>query len=524
MVSRSFVSRYMGQGCLLFIFMVLCGLYAWHLGQDCNYDLRNYHWYNAYSFIHHRFDIDIAAAGKGTYNNPVLDLINYFIIQSMPNAQASEFALGALHGIAVYFLLKIALIVFSPFRFKWFYATIAVFLGVTGVASLHQIGATYNESQVTIFIMISLYLFSKAIHEGSKQYWEYGLAGLILGIGVAAKLTAFPYAVGMLLSLSCYKGIDKKTILFMLVASGCSLLGFLMVDGLWMIKMYQHFQSPFFPYYNTIFHSPYAEANTAIDMRLVPPSMGQALLYPFYWMKENVLTQEFPMKDPRIAVMIVLGLFLLSKQIYQKVRGRGNRILSPTVQFLLLFFCLSFAIWMAQFSMYRYTIPLNFLAGVFIVYFCLHLVSNRLMRATGVILLTATVIWQTYSPIWDRAPYHHRFFTIEIPAPLPEHALVLLMNNALSYLVPYFPASNQFVGYYNDFVQSGNPGLYKAVSEKIKHFNGSIYAIFIKQPSIDLPKIKENLAFSGLSIEQCQTIKSNVEVRVIQLCLVSKQK
>src|SRR5687767_13972866 len=32
------------------------------LGQDANWDLRNYHWYNAYSFLNGRFGFDVVPA------------------------------------------------------------------------------------------------------------------------------------------------------------------------------------------------------------------------------------------------------------------------------------------------------------------------------------------------------------------------------------------------------------------------------------------------------------------------------
>ena len=48
---------------LALAFLVLApfafGLLALYLGQDGNWDLRNYHWYNAYAFLNGRYAIDI---------------------------------------------------------------------------------------------------------------------------------------------------------------------------------------------------------------------------------------------------------------------------------------------------------------------------------------------------------------------------------------------------------------------------------------------------------------------------------
>src|SRR6185295_2470700 len=152
-ITRFIATRWFRDSFTLFFFMMLTGFYALHLGQDSNFDLRNYHWYNAFNFLHHRFDIDIAAASKPSHNNPLLDALNYLIIELCHKSRRAEFTLGALHGISLYFLFQIALIFFKEFPFKLFYSLLAVLIGATGVASLYQIGTTYNESQVTIFIM-----------------------------------------------------------------------------------------------------------------------------------------------------------------------------------------------------------------------------------------------------------------------------------------------------------------------------------------------------------------------------------
>lgn len=512
---------------LLFLCMLLTGLYAEHLGPDCNYDFKNYHWYNAWSFLHQRFDFDMAPAGKATFNNPFLDLINYFLIQTVPKSRLIEFSLGALHGISLYFLLKIALIVFERFPHKWFYAFTAVFIGATGVASLHQVGTTYNESQVSIFVMASLFFLTKAIHLQSERYRDYMLSGLILGIGVAAKLTAYIYMLGIFASLLLFKKTSIKHLKIILTTGIATCIGFFLVDGLWMIKMYQHFQSPFFPYYNNIFHSSFAASTRALEKHYLPANFGQAFLYPFYWLKTNYVTQEFPMKDPRFAVTIVLGLLLLCKQTYNRILSIPPFVSvfpSPAIRFLFLFFCLSFIIWMKQFSIYRYTIPLNFLSGIFIIFFTWHLIwkSHHYIQLIIIILLSALITQQTYVKKWDRGIYRKEFVMIDIPmTPPPEQALVLLMNNALSYLIPSFPTSNRFVGYYNDIARPGNKGLFTSIMDTIQTFHGSIYAIYVEEYSN--PKlINKHLSEVNLSIKDCQTLKTNMENAKIKWCSLER--
>src|SRR5688500_8071941 len=55
----------------------LCAAVAWWLGQDTNWDLRNYHLYNAYAFLNDRQAMDLAPAGQQTWLNPLLDIFWY---------------------------------------------------------------------------------------------------------------------------------------------------------------------------------------------------------------------------------------------------------------------------------------------------------------------------------------------------------------------------------------------------------------------------------------------------------------
>lgn len=512
-------SFWMRQSIILFILMVLTGCYALHIGQDSNWDLRNYHWYNAYSLIHQRFDIDIAAAGKSTYNNPLLDLVNYFIIQFYQKSRSAEFALGTLHGIALYFLLNIALIVFQSSPYKWLYAIIATFVGATGVASLYQVGSTYNDSEASIFIMASLFVFLKAIE--SKKRSQFFLAAFILSIGIVAKLTMIFFGIGIFASLLCYKKWDFAHFQLIMITGLAFLTGFFLFDGWWMWKVYCHFQNPLFPYYNAIFKSSYAVKTNMVDNAWVPKKLSQAILYPFYWLKKNTLTQEFPMKDPRFLVTFLLGLLLIAKQLYHKWMAPKPSIpiASPQIRFLFLFFCFSFIVWMAQFSIYRYTIPLNFLTGILIVYCCQHLITLQKAQLLLIILISSAVIHFTKVNFWNRIPFAKLFFTIELPPALPQNALILIDGESpLSYLISFFPPSNRFVGYFNRIVVPYNPGLYQLVIKTIHEFKKPRYVLFIQS---DKELANQHLLLNNLKInEPCQIIKSNLEYFPIEFCAI----
>ena len=58
----------------------LAGLLGVVLGQDVNWDLRNYHWYNAYAFLNGRYDGgDFMPSQTQFFFNPLLDVPFYLL-------------------------------------------------------------------------------------------------------------------------------------------------------------------------------------------------------------------------------------------------------------------------------------------------------------------------------------------------------------------------------------------------------------------------------------------------------------
>ena len=84
----------------------LYGLLGLTLGMDANWDLRNYHWYNAYALLTGRLGMDMLPAQMPSFYNPLLDVPFYLLATHLP-ARAAGFVWGTLHGLnlALVFLL-----------------------------------------------------------------------------------------------------------------------------------------------------------------------------------------------------------------------------------------------------------------------------------------------------------------------------------------------------------------------------------------------------------------------------------
>src|SRR5580704_7970439 len=83
------------------------GALAVALGQDANWDLRNYHWYNAYALLNGRYGFDLLPSQTPYFYNPALDVPFYLLATHVP-AKAAGFALGFMQGLNFILLFMLA--------------------------------------------------------------------------------------------------------------------------------------------------------------------------------------------------------------------------------------------------------------------------------------------------------------------------------------------------------------------------------------------------------------------------------
>src|SRR6516165_11372899 len=92
------------------------GLVSVILGPDNYWDLRYYHLYDPWAYLHGRYLYDIGPAQEQGFLNPTADFLFYGLISSplneMPRLVA--FIMGAVHGINAAITLAIACLVLRP--------------------------------------------------------------------------------------------------------------------------------------------------------------------------------------------------------------------------------------------------------------------------------------------------------------------------------------------------------------------------------------------------------------------------
>lgn len=193
------------------ILFLLCSLFGGLLSiafqQDANWDLRNYHFYNPYAFFNDRLSFDYAPAMIQTFNNPTIDFLNYWMILHFKPIVVG-FVLGCIQGINIFLFYLITEEVVShltiPFK-KWV-LLFACIMGFYGVVNIAEIGTTFGDNIVSIFILAGLYLLINHLYEKEHRNgfkWSSKvmvLAGLIMGFAVGLKLTIAIYPIALCIS------------------------------------------------------------------------------------------------------------------------------------------------------------------------------------------------------------------------------------------------------------------------------------------------------------------------------------
>ena len=100
--------KYSIWGVLLVVCLLGGGLISVTIGTDNDWDLRNYHLYNAYAQLHGRLFYDLAPAQLQSFLNPLLDIPFYglfIIFNDAPRLYA--FAMGLPAGLFCLVFLRI---------------------------------------------------------------------------------------------------------------------------------------------------------------------------------------------------------------------------------------------------------------------------------------------------------------------------------------------------------------------------------------------------------------------------------
>lgn len=500
---------------------LLGGIAALALGQDANWDLRVYHYYNPFAFLNGRLNFDIMPALNPTFHNPFLDLPVFVLAQILP-AKLVGFLLGAFQGLIVPLLFAIALrLLPAASTFRNPIALALTVVGATGAMTLVQYGATFHDNTLSVLVLAALLLVLIAhdcAEAGQPINAPIALGALLTATAFALKLTMAIYVAGFAVALlaALPARLWPRAVI---VAGIAGLLGALLSGGWWSFHLWQEFANPFFPYFNDVFQSPMAGATDFRDQKFLEKlDFVDRLIFPFVFTFDSWKAAEGDFRDPRILLAFVAALPALIVCWGAERKSRA----------VLLFAAVSYALWVLMYAIYRYALPLEMLAPIVV------LAALRVLRldwplagkiAAASSLIAATVTLYPEFPDPMRAPWSERFVQLDLPPALdaPEKTLVLLPGDRpTAFMIPEFPRAVRFI-HVSDWpylYQSRDKGYEPIVRKLLVEHDGPIMALFGPQDDERTPAVLQG--FNLRLTRECQAVKANLVPWPFRLCRLEK--
>jgi hypothetical protein len=453
----AFLTRPGAARAALWLVPLLFGLLSLALGQDDNWDLKNYHLYNAYALLNGRVGVDLAPGHWQSYFNPTLDLLYYGLTTALP-APLAGFVMGLLHGLNFLLVLAIARLLLpvpsaAHVADRQRLPLLLALAGVLGAGFLSELGNSMGDNMSALFVLSTLYLVlahwprwaPRAFHGRAPLLLL--AAGFIMGLGTGLKLTNATYALALCLALLALEGGWWHRFVLALVFGLGVLAGLAGTAGYWFWTMWHTFGNPLFPQFNSVFHGPLAAQLGVLDQDHLPRSAMEALLWPFVFTHDFHRVSELVLKQAIWPVVYVLFLALGARLLWQRLRQGGaapspSSALSAQQRFVMLFFALGYLGWLKLFGIYRYLVPLELLSPL-MAWLLLHgLLRGAAARVAGRWVLLATTLVVFPFMTWGHTPWAREGFRVSDPGIADPAASVIftpIVHPPLGWMVKFLP-------------------------------------------------------------------------------------
>ena len=497
--------------------VVGAGIRSLTLGQDANWDLKNYHWYNGWALLNGRMGWDLAPAQVQTYLNPIGDLPLQLLVHTVPWPRAIAVILALGTAVAAFFLIRLCIELFHRENDRPALVAIsaAAAIGVSGAAGQATIGATMNDWPPAAFLMAALWVAVRALSYDEPRRTRGLLLGAFLaGCAAGFKLTCGVYAVGFLAALLVVEGPGRAR----RVAMGALLLfaGWAVLGGYWAWHQWREFGNPLFPFFNDAFRSPWWEPIAFFDRNWGPREPLHWLFFPLYFARRSTLVSEVGFRDYRLAALLMLALLAALRWSIRRER------MPASWRFLSVFTIASYAVWIKLFGIYRYLVPLELASGPLIVGCIAYLLRGRSVRIASLAIAALLLVGTTRPMSWGRIPFGERFLDVRAPE-LPAGSLVIMgFSHPMAYNIPFFRPDARFVSPASNFLMPGQQNLLaRRIEEVIRTHPG---AIFLMEYQRREGQDRNTLAHFGLAYADgpCLPIRSPLSDNFVQVCPVAR--
>ena len=520
---------------IIILIPVFLGFLSINLGRDINWDFRNYHYYNAYAFLNHRLNFDVAPAQLQTYINPILDVPFYWLSSNF-HAITVGFIMGFVHGLDLVLLFFIFWEV-AQIQQRMVKFTVGIFLMIiSGWAPgyLSELGTTMNDNLTALFVLCALLLIIKGNKyntEDKLRSWLFFIipAGLIMGIGVGLKESIAFCAVASAISI-IFLGTKWKTAIIGLGAYGLSgILGVFTSSGVWFWKLWNYSQNPIFPFFNSFFKSPLMVNPIQVQGQFKYHNLLEFLTWPIVFSLNSLRVSQIKFTDFRFALLYLLIIGWLITLFIRKIRSgtfktstkNNPQFLNKESNSLLIFVISGFIIWIFAHNIYRYLIPLELLVPLCIFILLEKIITHKIVQNLILVAICLSLLFSVHPGSWGRIKWetwYLRVTTYPIAVKSPNGALVVMIGHApTAYVIPQFPQNFQFVRPESNFFMQPNDGLFLKIKDIVSNYKGDMYLLY--SPTDDSVDTKETLSIFGMkSIGTCQKLIFNARWQNVILC------
>jgi hypothetical protein len=450
---------------LQLIVPIMLGMLSLCLGQDDNWDLKNYHLYNPFALLNGKIGFDLAPAQWQSYFNPTLDLLYYGLTKTMP-APFAGFLMGVLHGLNFLLVLAIARLAI-PTGATGIRIGTPTMLALAAIASpgfLAQIGNSMGDNMTSLFVLGSLSLVLRQVPSSitgpAPSVIGITVAGLLMGLGCGLKLTNGTYALALCAALLVVPGAISLRLYLAFTFGIGVLIGIGISAGYWFALMYQTFGNPLFPQLNNHFMAPLAAQIGIGDTGWLPKNWSEKLLWPFIFAIEPRRVSELTLRL-WMWPLLYLGMLTLGAKALLAARTRVPSGATSTPLYrqrlVLAFFVLAYLIWLNLFGIYRYMIALELLMPLVVWLLAERLLPSRWSKQAAVAVIIMGAIACLPRVSWGHANWTRVAFDADIPLfDNPRQSMVFTVHGdpPLGWLATRFPAELAFVSIGSGFPES----------------------------------------------------------------------
>jgi hypothetical protein len=441
---------------ILVAFPFLYGGVSQFLGQDVNWDLQNYHYFDPYWLLVNHMR-DILPAQLQTYYSPFLDVPFYDAVNRI-SPRLLAFLIAVVEGTSFPILYLIG----RHFTKSRLIALGLAALGMFTAGAISELGTILGDTLIAPLLLGAVLLGLHSMENDRLRSgmaplpWLVLAAGGLAGVATGLKPSALPVAFGIIVAISLGSAGVRRRLARLVVGGFGLVVGGLIAYGWWGYELWARYRNPFLPYLNQFFHSAYAPK--ASNTYIISRSIWTFLLDPVIWTLNPLRVNESNFVELSMLFLeLVLVVLVISSAIKAVKEKQRFRLFDNARQrYLMTVVVVSYFAWVIEFGIYRYLIPVEMLSFVAI-FICLQAMRTRIpipeFASVGKQLVIGTmagiVILSLVTEVpgnLGRTSWTSRTFSATIPADLTASpsAFLMLGLQPNGYVVPLFPSDDFF--------------------------------------------------------------------------------